>query len=173
MNSDGRVRNLDVKVDQRFYQRAYALDAIETEFINQRRGSLAKEHQSVLKEAFNVLTSLQMDALKVAGEPENVKERYGNNNFGKGCLMARRLVEAGVPFIEVNLGGWDNHQNIHPTLRDNKLPMLDQGMSALFEDLEQRGLLEDTVVIWMGEFSRTFRINQTQAVTIGHEAGVL
>jgi len=101
-----------------------------------------------------------MDALKIAGEPENVKERYGDNGFGKGCLMARRLVEAGVPFIEVNLGGWDNHQNIHPMLRDTKLPMLDQGMSALFEDLEQRGLLEDTVVIWMGEFSRTPRINQ-------------
>ena len=155
-----KIRNLDVKVDQRFYQRAYALDAIESNFISQRRGSLAKEHQSVLKEAFNVLTSSQMDALKVAGEPENVKERYGNNGFGKGCLMARRLVEAGVPFIEVNLGGWDNHQNIHPMLRDTKLPMLDQGMSALFEDLEQRGLIDDTVVIWMGEFSRTPRINQ-------------
>ena len=113
-----------------------------------------------MKEAFNVLTSSQMDALKVAGEPENVKERYGNNGFGKGCLMARRLVEAGVPFIEVNLGGWDNHQNIHTMLRDTKLPMLDQGMSALFEDLEQRGLIDDTVVIWMGEFSRTPRINQ-------------
>ena len=62
VNSDGRIRNLDVKVDQRFYQRAYALDAIESNFINQRRGSLAKEHQSVLKEAFNVLTSSQMDA---------------------------------------------------------------------------------------------------------------
>jgi len=100
-----------------------------------------------------------MDALKVAGEPDNIKERYGDNNFGKGCLMARRLVEAGVPFIEVNLGGWDNHQNIFPTLRDTKLPMLDQGMSALYEDLEQRGLLQDTAIIWMGEFSRTPRIN--------------
>ena len=73
--------------------------------------------------------------------------------------MARRLVEACVPFIEVNLGGWDNHQNIFPTLRDTKLPMLDQGMSALYEDLEQRGLLQDTAIIWMGEFSRTPRIN--------------
>ena len=160
VNSDGRIRNLDIKIDQRFYQRAYALDAIETNFINQRRGSLAKDHQSILKETFGVLTSSQMDALKVAGEPENVKERYGNNGFGKGCLMARRLVEAGVPFVEVNLGGWDNHQNIFPTLRDNKLPMLDQGMSALVEDLEQRGLLKDTAIIWMGEFSRTPRINQ-------------
>jgi len=159
VNSDGRIRNLDMKIDQRFYQRAYALDAIENNFINQRRGSLAKEHQAILKETFNVLTSSQMDALKVASEPEDVKERYGDNNFGKGCLMARRLVEAGVPFIEVNLGGWDNHQNIFPTLRDTKLPMLDQGMSALYEDLEQRGLLQDTAIIWMGEFSRTPRIN--------------
>jgi hypothetical protein len=159
VNSDGRIRNLDIKVDERLIQRAYALDLIESNFINQKRGSLAKDHQSVLKRTFNLLTSEQMEAFKIAGEPEPVKERYGDNGFGKGCLMARRLVEVGVPFIEVNLGGWDNHQNIHPTLRDNKLPVLDQGMSALVEDLEQRGLLEDTAIIWMGEFSRTPRIN--------------
>ena len=159
VNSDGRIRNLDIKVDERLIQRAYALDLIESNFINQKRGSLAKDHQSVLKQTFNLLTSEQMEAFKIAGEPEAVKERYGDNGFGKGCLMARRLVEVGVPFIEVNLGGWDNHQNIHPTLRDNKLPVLDQAMSALAEDLEQRELLKDTAIIWMGEFSRTPRIN--------------
>ena len=159
VNSDGRIRNLDMKVDERLIQRAYALDFLETNFINQKRGSLAKDHQSVLKQTFNLLTSEQMKAFKIAGEPEPVKERYGDNGFGKGCLMARRLVEVGVPFIEVNLGGWDNHQNIHPTLKDNKLPVLDQGMSALVEDLEQRELLKDTAIIWMGEFSRTPRIN--------------
>ena len=160
VNSDGRVRNLDVKPDARFLQRAYALDVIENSFINQRRGSIASDHRDVLRQAFSLLTSEQMEAFKVAGEPDAVKDRYGDNNFGKSCLMARRLVEVGVPFIEVNLGGWDNHQNIFPTLRDNKLPMLDKGMSALIEDLEQRGLLEDTAIIWMGEFSRTPRINQ-------------
>ena len=160
VNSDGRIRNLNLKIDDRFYQRAYALDVIESNFINSSRGSLAKEHQKVLRKTFNVLTSAEMDAMKTEGEPESVKERYGDNSFGKGCLMARRLVEVGVPFIEVGLGGWDNHQNIFPTLRDTKLPMLDQGMSALVEDLEQRGLLEDTAIIWMGEFSRTPRINQ-------------
>ena len=159
VNSDGRIRNLDLKVDERLIQRAYALDLIENGFINQKRGSLAKDHQSLLKQTFNLLTSEQMEAFKIAGEPEPVKERYGDNGFGKGCLMARRLVEVGVPFIEVNLGGWDNHQNIHPTLKDNKLPVLDQGMSALVEDLEQRELLKDTAIIWMGEFSRTPRIN--------------
>ena len=159
VNSDGRIRNLDMKVDERLIQRAIALDLIETNFINQKRGSLAKDHQSVLKQTFNLLTSEQMQAFKVASEPEAVKERYGDSGFGKGCLMARRLVEVGVPFIEVNLGGWDNHQNIHTTLKDNKLPVLDQGMSALVEDLEQRELLKDTAIIWMGEFSRTPRIN--------------
>ena len=73
--------------------------------------------------------------------------------------MARRLVEVGVPFVEVTLGGWDNHQNIFTTLRDDKLPTLDQAMSALVEDLAQRGMLEDTAIVWMGEFGRTPRIN--------------
>ena len=159
VNSDGRIRNLDMKVDERLIQRAYALDFLETNFINQKRGSLAKDHQSVLKQTFNLLTSEQMKAFKVASEPETVKERYGDSGFGKGCLMARRLVEVGVPFIEVNLGGWDNHQNIHTILKDTRLPVLDQGMSALVEDLEQRELLKDTAIIWMGEFSRTPRIN--------------
>jgi len=159
VNSDGRIRNLDMKVDERLIQRATALELIESNFINQKRGSLAKDHQSLLKQTFNLLTSEQMKAFKVASEPEAVKERYGDSGFGKGCLMARRLVEVGVPFIEVNLGGWDNHQNIHTILKDTRLPVLDQGMSALVEDLEQRELLKDTAIIWMGEFSRTPRIN--------------
>jgi hypothetical protein len=160
VNSDGRIRNLDLKIDDRFHQRAQALHLMENNFIKNNRGSLAKEHQKILRKTFDVLTSSEMDAMKVEGEPESVKERYGDNSFGKGCLMARRLVEVGVPFIEVGLNGWDNHQNIFPTLKDTKLPMLDQGMSALVEDLEQRGLLDDTAIIWMGEFSRTPSINQ-------------
>ena len=160
VNSNGQVRNLQMGLeDQRLYQRMYALDLIESGFINQRRGSAASDHQKILKKTLNPMTSSQMDSFKVASEPEDVKERYGNTNFGRGCLMARRLVEQGVPFIEVGLGGWDNHNNIHATLRDTKLPELDQAMSALTEDLEQRGLLEDTAIIWMGEFSRTPRIN--------------
>jgi len=69
------------------------------------------------------------------------------------------LVETGVPFVEVGLGGWDNHAGIHNTLSQTKLPELDKAMSALTEDLDERGLLQDTVIIWMGEFSRTPRIN--------------
>jgi len=73
--------------------------------------------------------------------------------------MARRLVEMGVPFIEVDLGGWDNHQDIFPTLQNQKLPELDKAMSALISDLHDRGRLEDTTIIWMGEFGRTPNIN--------------
>jgi len=160
VSSTGQVRNLDMGLgDDRLYQRMYALDMIENGFINQRRGSAASDHQKILKKTLNLMTSEQMKSFKVADEPESVKERYGNTGFGRGCLMARRLVEVGVPFIEVGLGGWDMHSNIHQTLSNTKLPELDQAMSALTEDLEQRGLLEDTAIIWMGEFSRTPRIN--------------
>jgi uncharacterized protein (DUF1501 family) len=92
--------------------------------------------------------------------PQPVRERYGNNSFGQGCLMARRLVEQGVTFVEVSLGGWDNHQDIFDTLSRTLLPQLDQGLGALTADLAASGLLDSTLVVWMGEFGRTPRINQ-------------
>jgi uncharacterized protein (DUF1501 family) len=113
----------------------------------------------VLKKTVNLMTSAQMDAFKVTKEPKAVQDRYGNDGFGRGCLMARRLVEAGVPFVEVDLGGWDNHAGIFNILQNQRLPVLDKAMSALVEDLNQKGLLQDTAIIWMGEFSRTPRIN--------------
>ncbi len=160
VNSNGQVRNLNMGISpDRLAQRMNALRLMETGFINDNRGLAASEHAKVLGKTLSLMTSDQMEAFKVNLEPDNVQERYGRTNFGRGCLMARRLVEAGVPFVEVSLGGWDNHQNIFPTLENTKLPELDKGMSALFEDLEQRGRLQDTAVIWMGEFSRTPRIN--------------
>jgi uncharacterized protein (DUF1501 family) len=113
----------------------------------------------VLGKTFDLLTSAQMEAFNVEKEPEAEKEKYGKNGFGQGCLLARRLVEAGVPFVEVDLGGWDNHQRIFQTLENDRLPTLDKAMSALVSDLSQRGLLEDTAIVWMGEFARTPRIN--------------
>lgn len=161
VSSNGRIRNLEMDLgDTRLLQRVAALNLMETSFIRSTRGSVAADHQSVLKKTLEVLTSEQMAAFKVDTEPEEVKQRYGTNGFGQGCLLARRLVEAGVPFIEVDLGGWDNHANVHTILADQKLPQMDQAMSALVEDLEQRGLLQDTAIIWMGEFGRTPRINQ-------------
>jgi uncharacterized protein (DUF1501 family) len=136
-----------------------ALQMLEASFIDQDRGIAAAEHAKVLGKTLNLMTSQQMEAFRVDREPAEVQERYGRNSFGSGCLMARRLVEVGVPFVEVDLGGWDNHQQIFPTLKDQRLPVLDQAMSALVEDLHQRSMLNDTVVLWMGEFGRTPRIN--------------
>lgn len=160
VSSTGRIDNLDMRLeDSRLAQRMKTLELIEGSFIRQNRGPAAVDHMKVLQKTFELMTSEQMAAFEVASEPENVKERYGDTAFGRGCLMARRLVEVGVPFIEVDLGGWDNHQGIHDTLRNQRLPELDQAMSALVEDLEQRELLNDTMVIWMGEFGRTPTIN--------------
>lgn len=160
VGANGQVNNLEMGLDnKRLMQRMAALDIIEKGFISENRGSSAEDHQKILKKTFDLMTSDQMDAFKVAKEPKDVQERYGNDNFGKGCLMARRLVQRGVPFVEVDLGGWDNHANIHTILKDQKLPVLDKAMSALVTDLEQEGLLQDTAIIWMGEFSRTPRIN--------------
>lgn len=161
VTSSGRIRNLEMKLDDlRLRQRMAALQEIESGFASRTRDLPAGEHGKVLKKTFDLMTSSQMEAFRVEKEDEKTKERYGTNGFGQGCLLARRLVESGVPFVEVDLGGWDLHNNVHQTLADTKLPQLDKAMSALVEDLEQRGLLQDTAIIWMGEFGRTPRINQ-------------
>ncbi len=160
VSSNGRVRNLEMSLEKgRLMQRQIALKTIEDSFISQKRGGVVEDHRKVLGKTFDLLTSAQMQAFEVEKEPEEMKEKYGKNNFGQGCLLARRLVEAGVPFVEVDLGGWDNHQGIFRTLENDRLPVLDRAMAALTEDLEQRGLLQDTVIVWMGEFGRTPRIN--------------
>ena len=160
VNANGDVRNLNMGMSpDRLTRRMQALAMLESSFISEKRGMAAAEHAKVLDKTLNLMTSKQMEAFKVDQEPEAVRERYGTNNFGRGCLMARRLVETGVPFVEVNLGGWDNHQNIFTTLQDQRLPTLDRAMSALIEDLTQRGMIDNTVVLWMGEFGRTPRIN--------------
>ncbi len=160
VDSNGRIRDLETGVEEaRLQRRLASLQLLESNFIKESRGKAASEHAKVLDKTLQLMTSQQMEAFKVASEEKSVAERYGENDFGRGCLLARRLVEAGVPFVEVNYGGWDNHQDIFTTLKDDKLPTLDRGVSALVEDLTQRGLWEDTIVLWMGEFGRTPRIN--------------
>jgi len=163
VDSNGNVRNLDMgSIDPaRLGQRLEMLEAIEDRFIAEKRGPSAEEHKRVLEKTVRLMTSDQMEAFKVAKEPKAMQDLYGNTAFGRGCLMARRLVERGVPFVEVDLGGWDMHNDIFPTLADRKLPELDKAMSALVGDLADRGMLDDTVVMWMGEFSRTPTINGT------------
>jgi len=160
VDSNGNIRDLNMGIDPtRLSQRLQMLAAIEDKFIKESRGGSALDHNKILDKTVKLMTSKQMEAFKVAKEPDEVRERYGNTGFGRGCLMARRLVEMGVPFIEVDMGGWDNHAGIFTTLENQKLPELDKAMSALVEDLNDRGLLQDTAIIWMGEFGRTPNIN--------------
>lgn len=90
-------------------------------------------------------------------EKDEMRERYGRNTFGQSCLMARRLVETGVPYVTINYKGWDTHKQ-HFDIMRRKLPEMDRGMAALLEDLSDRGLLESTIIWWGGEFGRTPKV---------------
>lgn len=162
VDSNGNIRNADTGAldANRLNNRFAMLDVIESGFIGSKRGEAPQSHKDVYKRALNLMTSAQMEAFKVAKEDPKMLESYGNNAFGKGCLMARRLVEAGVPFIEVNLGGWDLHANVFDTLQNQRLPVLDKAIAGLTKDLTDRGMIDDVCLVWMGEFARTPRINQ-------------
>jgi uncharacterized protein (DUF1501 family) len=106
--------------------------------------------------AVELVRSSKSQVFDLSKESAAMHERYGKHEFGQGCLLARRLVEAGVPFVEVYLSDWDTHdQKRGESVRDALLPVSDQAMHALITDLKDRGLLEDTLIVWMGEFGRT------------------
>jgi uncharacterized protein (DUF1501 family) len=144
--------------DLRVRRRQQLFYALDDEF--EKRGDAAKAHKEIYGKAFSLVASKPGKVFELANEKASLREAYGNNPFGRGCLLARRLVEAGVTCAEVDLGGWDNHANIFPTLRNQLLPVLDKGMGTLVRDLVERGLWKNTVLVWMGEFGRTPRINQ-------------
>jgi hypothetical protein len=106
-----------------------------------------------------ILSSEARGAFAIEKEPDRLRDRYGRNTFGQSCLLARRLIEGGVRFITVNNGGWDHHAKIWDGL-GHRLPEFDQGFSALLEDMHERGLLADTLVLAFGEFGRTPKINK-------------
>jgi uncharacterized protein (DUF1501 family) len=106
-----------------------------------------------------ILSKEARGAFDMEQESDRLRDRYGRNTFGQSCLMARRLIERGVRFATVSYGGWDHHARIWDGLK-NKLPEFDTGFSALIEDMSERGLLRDTLVVCMGEFGRTPKINK-------------
>ncbi len=113
--------------------------------------------------AFSILASGRIArAFAMDREPAAVRDRYGRHAFGQSLLLARRLVEVGVPVVQANMGAaqtWDSHSDIFATLKRRLLPPLDQGVAALLDDLASSGLLEETLVVLMGEFGRTPRIS--------------
>ncbi len=134
---------------------------MERYFMADHPNGVAKSHATAYDRAVRLMQSVGARAFNLAEEPVKTRDAYGRNLFGQGCLLARRLVERGVPFVEVNLGGWDTHsQNFDQVKR--LCNILDPAWAALMSDLDARGLLETTTIIWMGEFGRTPRINQGQ-----------
>lgn len=133
----------------------------------------AKELDAYYEKAMGMLDSPRLrEAFNLSGVPDQERERYGRTPYGQSCLLARRLVEAGTKFVTVyfssNIGGdvgsgWDTHGNngkkMYPILEKYHLPMTDQTLPTLLDELDQRGLLETTLVVWMGEFGRTPKIN--------------
>jgi hypothetical protein len=126
---------------ERRFAREYALPAVHA-------------RQSAFERAVRLMHSRRSRAFDLEQEPQRVRDEYGMHRFGQSCLLARRLVEAGVNFVEVFHRGWDDHQGAARNMIQ-RAPWLDRAMAALLRDLKQRGMLEDTLVVWMGEFGRT------------------
>lgn len=120
--------------------------------------ALAVEQQGLYNQATRMILSPKLKAFQLDGESDSTRQAYGKSGFGQGVLVARRLIESGVPFVEVHRGGWDNHQEIFKAM-PKMAGEVDQGITALADDLDQRGLLEKNLIICMGEFGRTPKVN--------------
>ena len=148
--------------DKQFDNRNGLLEQMEKAFYRDYKADQAIDHKTTLDRAVKLMQSKEAKAFDISAEPVASKSKYGSDKFGEGVLMARRLVEVGVPFVEVTLGGWDMHTDLFDRAKKN-LAMVDAAMSSLLADLKERGLLDSTLVIWMGEFGRTPTINSRGA----------
>jgi uncharacterized protein (DUF1501 family) len=130
------------------------LQQVQQDFLAAHPDGSALSHQSAYERAVRLMKSAAAKAFDLDDEKASVRDAYGRNLFGQGCLLARRLVERQVPFIEVTLNGWDTHANNATGVR-NLSQTVDPAWAALLTDLQERGLLATTLIVWMGEFGRT------------------
>ena len=145
--------------EKNFNRRLALADKIDADFRRRFAGPQVEAYDQMYKDAVRLLGSVDLEAFDIAKESEQTRERYGTSPFGQGCLLARRLVEAGVRCVEVEYGKWDMHREIFEELPESA-GNLDAGMSVLVTDLEERGLLSSTLVVLATEFGRTPRINE-------------
>ncbi len=147
----------------RVTRRKSALDTIDLfqrDAERSQRGVQAMDQ--FYQRAFDLVTSPgAKKAFDLKQEDAKLRDQYGRNPFGQGCLLARRLIEAGTRFVHIQNGGWDTHTSNFTSLKDSRLPPVDQGYAALLADLKERGLLANTLVICMGEFGRTPKVNSS------------
>jgi uncharacterized protein (DUF1501 family) len=142
----------------RYERRLRLLDQLETDAGGKQISAEAAEHKKLYDRAAKMILSPDMKAFDLTKESDKTRDAYGRHNFGAGCLLARRLIESGVTFVEVGLDGWDTHDDNFE--RTKKLGgQVDQPFAALIADLKQRGMLEKTLIVWMGEFGRSPNVN--------------
>ncbi len=143
----------------RFNRRMGLLEGLERAGFGSRGGAdRVRDHKAVYQQTAGMVLSPRMSAFDLEDEDSALRDAYGRNPFGQGCLLARRLVETGVTFVEVRSNGWDTHQQNHERV-GQLASQVDPALASLVTDLKQRGMLDRTLVVWMGEFGRTPRIN--------------
>ena len=145
--------------------RVELLQEVQREFAKDYPGVVSASHQSAYARAVSLMRTAAAKAFNLEEEKAALRDSYGRNMFGQSCLLARRLVEQGVPFVEINMGGvnggssgWDTHGANFDTVK-NLSGVLDPAWATLMRDLKDRGMLDSTLIVWMGEFGRTPRIN--------------
>jgi hypothetical protein len=143
---------------RRFGRRSELMRDLERDFADSGGGTRVKDHQALYQGAARMVLSPRLKAFDLNQEKDATRDGYGRNPFGQGCLLARRLIESGVTFVEVTSGNWDTHFDNFDRVKTNS-GMVDPAFGSLLADLKERGMLDKTLVIWMGEFGRTPRIN--------------
>jgi hypothetical protein len=159
-NAQQPPENTQPKVGaDRFRRRLGLLERIEGAGFERTGGAdRVRDHKALYRQTAKMILSPHMRAFQLDDEPEPLRDAYGRTPFGQGCLLARRLVQAGVTFIEVRSNGWDTHAQNHEKVGKNA-SQVDPGFATLITDLKQKGMLDQTLVVWMGEFGRTPKIN--------------
>ncbi|MFG0297317.1 MAG: DUF1501 domain-containing protein, partial [Maioricimonas sp. JB045] len=159
-----KVRDLDLPGgvdDSRFATRRSALEAVNSYFLQKESADSINAMNSFYESAYSLISSPEArEAFNLEAEDAKLRDAYGRNSAGARMILARRLVESGVRLVNLTYGGWDHHGNIVPAFR-NQMPAFDQAFSQLINDLDQRGLLDETLVMVSSEFGRTPKINQT------------
>ncbi len=157
----------------RFQRRMKALEAVDTWQAQVEASSALDAADTFYRKAYGLITAPHAKrAFDIGSEDPRLRDRYGRHSLGQGCLMARRLIEAGVRFVTVTDGGWDTHQNNFASLKGRLLPRLDTALSALLQDLSDRGLLGSTLVATLSDFGRTPKINPSAGRDHWSTAGI-